>query len=67
MDSLPTAEEITSQDPNINYPRPENDMEVLNGINMNNNPQNNPRYFGFFGPQLQVNDRFNPNANNQNP
>ena len=60
----------TNVDNNNNYnnnnnegspaPYPQQGINVLNNIDFNQEQQNGPRYFGFFGPQLQNNN----NANN---
>lgn len=62
--------DITNVDNNNNYnnnnnegspaPYPQQGINVLNNIDFNQEQQNGPRYFGFFGPQLQNNN----NANN---
>lgn len=51
--NYPSMDELNNNN-NNQYPGNGNNMEVLNGVNLNNNNnQDAPRYFGFWGPQLE--------------
>ncbi|MCQ2817935.1 MAG: GRAM domain-containing protein [archaeon] len=65
--NYPSLEDINANLNNTNpqYPQGANNMQALQGMNLNSNENNQsaPRYFGFFGPQLQQTGN-NPQRNN---
>ena len=46
---------IIQQNTNVNNNYPQNNVQNLNQVNMGGNDVNNPKYFGFWGPELKKN------------